>query len=133
MTVVCATCKDSFEARHPKARYCSDRCRKNKGKAEVVELPAATADEPGPKRGPVETATVAELTEAGRLESALGQTCIVLARRLDNSIMDTGSAVSSMAARLEAMLATATKGAGKKTAPNALRDELAERRAAHGA
>lgn len=137
MTIVCATCKDPFEARSAKATYCSDRCRKNKGKADVVELtpPAATSETPSTDRepGPVEAATAAELEEARKLESALGQACIVLARRLDLSTFENGGALATLTARLEATLATVTKGTGKKTSPQTLRDELAERRAAHGA
>ena len=137
MTVVCATCKDPFEAMRASATYCSDRCRKRKGKADVVDLPAADAEaetpSSAPEPGPVEAATAAELTEAGKFESALGQACIVLARRLDSSTFENGGALATLAARLETTLATLTKGAGKKTSPQGLRDEVAERRAARGA
>jgi hypothetical protein len=79
----------------------------------------------------VYAATVSELTNAGRLETALGQTCLTLARRLDAPGVDTGSALASVAARLDDLLAKVTKGAGKATAPQQLQDELAERRAKH--
>lgn len=128
MDVTC-TCGKTFEARSAKARYCSDRCRKRKGKADVLELSTQEAD----ALGPVTLATIAELQDAGRFTTALGQTCLALANRLDHPGLDTGSAVAAVARQLEAALATATKGAGKKTAPQSLRDELAERRAAHGA
>lgn len=141
MTVPCATCGKPIDARHSKRKYCDDRCRKNKGKADVVELtpPADTTETPDAppakdrEPGPVEAATAAELEEAGKLGSALGQACIVLARRLDLSTFENGGALSALTARLEATLATVTKGTGKRTAPQSLRDELAERRAAHGA
>lgn len=73
------------------------------------------------------------LTEAGRLETPLGQTCLVLARRLDSPGADSGSAIASVAARLEALLTSATRGAAAATAPQQLKDELAARRANRGA
>lgn len=129
MDVTCS-CGTVFHARSAKARYCSDRCRKRKGKAEVIALSSSslTPDE----LGAVAKATARELTEAGRLDSALGQACMAMARRLDRPGVDTGSALAAVAARLESLLATATKGAGKPTAPQQLRDELADRRAKHG-
>jgi hypothetical protein len=83
--------------------------------------------------GGVERTTAKELEAAGRLDTPAGQMCLVLARRIDSPGLDTGSAVSTMVARLEALLATATKGVGKATAPQQLQDELAARRASHGA
>ena len=139
MTIPCATCGKDIDARHSKRKYCDDRCRKNKGKADVVELapPTSAVDATMPTNdrgpGPVEAATAAELTEASKLESAVGQACIVLARRLDASMFENGGALATLTARLETTLATLTKGAGRKTSPQSLRDELAERRAAHGA
>lgn len=132
MDVTC-TCGTTFQARSAKARYCSDRCRKRKGKSDalaetVVDLMFTT---PGADMGSVEKATTAELEAAGRLDSTLGQTCLVLARRLDAPGLDTGSAISSVAGKLETMLASATRGAGAATSPQQLRDELAERRKKH--
>lgn len=128
MKVTCS-CGTVFEARSAKARYCSDRCRKRKGKADVLSLPTQVPDES--TSGGVELATVRSLEDAGRLDTPLGQTCLVLARRLDAPGLDTGSAMAAVAARLEDMLGKATRGAGKATSPQQLRDELAERRAKH--
>lgn len=131
MDVTCHSCGTSFQAKRANAKYCSERCKKRGQRgAEVVELPPQSAPQP-PAPGAVATATARELTEAGRLDSALGQACMAMARRLDNPGVDTGSALASVAARLESLLASATKGAGKPTAPQQLRDELAERRAKH--
>lgn len=131
MKVTC-TCGTEFEARSAKARYCSDRCRKRKNKgAEIVELAASKAALGESDSGPVESATARELADSDRLETALGQACLTLARRLDNPGLDTGSAMSAVAGRLEAMLAAATRGAAKATSPQQLRDELAARRAKH--
>jgi hypothetical protein len=132
MDVTCS-CGTTFQAKSPRARYCSDRCRKRRqrGGADVVELktePAANEERP---LGPVAAATSRELTEAGRLDSALGQACMAMAHRLDRPGVDTGSALASVAARLESLLTAATKGVAKATSPQQLRDELAERRARH--
>jgi hypothetical protein len=127
MDVTC-TCGTTFQARSAKARYCSDRCRKRKNQAAVIEL--ATTNQP--QQGPVAAATERELTVAGRLDTALGQACMAMANRLDRPGVDTGSALAAVASRLESLLASATKGAGKPTSPQQLRDELAERRAKHG-
>lgn len=127
MDVTC-TCGTVFQARSAKARYCSDRCRKRKSKADVVELASTSTT-----LGPVAAAARRELEGAGRLDTALGQACMALAGRLDLPGVDTGSALAAVAARLELMLASATKGTGKPTAPQQLQDELAERRARHGA
>ena len=72
-----------------------------------------------------------ELEQAGRLDTSLGLTAIALAMRLDGGRMETGSAYSSLSKEFKATLAEATKGVAKATAPQQLRDELAERRAKH--
>lgn len=134
MDVTC-TCGKVFEARSSKARYCSDRCRKRKGKEEragsVTPLP--TPPQPADAVAGVEAATVRALTEASRLDTPLGQACLVLARRLDSPGLDTGSAVAAVAKQLEAQLASATRGSGAASSPQQLQDELAERRRRHGA
>lgn len=133
MDVTCP-CGTTFTAKSLRARYCSDRCRKRRQRGgAVVELPTVTEDEAPPVTVGVLAATTRELTEAGRLDTALGQACLALARRLDLPGVDTGSAMASVAARLEDLLAKATKGAGKATSPGQMADELAERRAKHGA
>jgi hypothetical protein len=130
--VTCA-CGAEFDARNPRAKYCSDRCRKRAqrgGGGEVVALPTPPLDEPEPERGGgVERTTRAALTEAGRIETPMGQACLALARRIDFPGPDTGSALAALVARLESSLSVATRGAGATSAPNALRDELAARRA----
>jgi len=100
------------------------------GGGEVVALPTPPLDEPEPERGGgVERTTRAALTEAGRIETPMGQACLSVARRIDFPGLDTGSALAALVARLESSLSVATRGAGATSAPNALRDELAARRA----
>ena len=126
MDVTCG-CGTTFTAKDRRARYCSDRCRKRGQRGTVVELPAETDT----SRGAVEEQTYRELEQAGQLDTARGQMCLVLARRLDRPGVDTGSAVSTVAARLDDLMAKATRGTGAATAPQQLRDELAARRARH--
>lgn len=131
MKVTCV-CGVKFDARNPRAKYCSDRCRKRAQRGgEVVTLPMPAREEPPaePDMGGVERTTRAALTEAGRIETPMGQACLAIARRIDQPGPDTGSALAALVARLESSLATATRGAGATSAPNALRDQLAARRA----
>lgn len=134
MDVTCP-CGTTFQARSSKARYCSDRCRKRKGKADalVVDLPAAPEASTDVETGPVAKATRDALVAADRLNTPMGQASLALARRLDSPALDTGSAMAAVAKTLDTMLASATKGAAAASAPDALRDELAERRRKHGA
>lgn len=135
MDVQCP-CGTTFTARSRTAKFCSDRCRKqSQRRGSVVTLPAKLKDEASAVgvHGGVEEATLRALQDADRLETPLGQTCLVLARRLDRPMADTGSAMASVAARLEDLLGKATRGVGKATSPQSLQDELAERRAKHGA
>lgn len=129
MDVTCP-CGTVFQARSSKARYCSDRCRKRKGKADalVVDLPTAPTPDDVYGPGPVAAATREALITADRLNTPLGQASLALANRLDSPGLDTGSAMAAVAKQLEAMLGSATKGAAKATSPEQLRDELAERR-----
>lgn len=133
MLVTCP-CGTTFEARSSKARYCSDRCRKRQGKSEALAQNVVTlmarADEDA--TAVVET-TRAALAAADKLQTPLGQAALALAARLDAPGLDTGSAMAAVARQLEALLGTVLKGAAASTAPERLRDELAERRRRHGA
>lgn len=127
----CDSCGVEYEAKRANSRFHSDTCRKRAQRGgKVIDLPPATPT-PADKRptGPIEAATHRELEEAGRLDTSLGQTCLALARRLDFPGVDTGSALASVAARLDDLRTKATRGAGSVSAPQQLRDELALRRA----
>lgn len=69
-------------------------------------------------------ATKADLERAGRLDTALGQQALVLARRLDEA-NDPGSALAAVAKELRTTLAEATKAASAVSDPV---DELRARR-----
>ena len=132
MTRGCDLCGVSYEAQRSTSRYCSSRCRSRVGNSNGMILPG-----PGAQvvpvtpvvAGGVRDATLEELTAAGRVDTALGRSCLALAGRLDNPGMDTGSAMAAVARQLEALLREALRGAGAATAPGQLRDELAARRA----
>ena len=80
---------------------------------------------PADLSGGVAESTRLKLTEVGRLDSPLGQVAMVLARRIDNPGMDTGSSIASVARQYQLALEAATEGA--KTAADPL-DELRQRR-----
>ena len=129
MHVECATCGTEFVAKRKTATYCSTQCRVRAHRTKPPALPtavqAATAkktaqakargkappaedpDEPGS----VADAVKAELTKADRVGTVMGQAALVLARRIDHSAMDTGSAVSSLVKQLSASLDAALAGA----------------------
>lgn len=125
MDVTCATCGNTFQARRSSAKYCGKTCQKRSERQSkpamqaapdvpVVEFPAL----------PVVEATKRELEAAGRLETALGQQALRLAKRM-HSEFDTGSALASISRELRAVMAEALKGAAPVADPL---DELAERR-----
>lgn len=132
MRKTCGECTEPFEAKRAAAKYCGDRCRQRAhrsptkaSKPKVLELQAEATSEPAPVVGSVASATAVELESAGRLESALGQAALALARRIDHGSSETGSGFASLARQHRETLAEAVKGA--KTAADPL-DELRARR-----
>lgn len=97
-------------------------------RSSVTTLPQVSPAQPTPA-GSVRSTTLAELTAAGRADTALGQTALVLAERLD-ARADTGSAIASVAKQLQSTLEAAVADA--TLAVNPL-DELRARRTARGA
>src|SRR5690349_10856390 len=107
----CDSCGTVYVAKRATSKYCSTRCRTRASRGgEVIEF-ATKSSEPT-EAGPTELAARRELEAAGRLETTLGQACLALARRLDMPGVDTGSAMASVAGRLDDLLAKATKGTG---------------------
>jgi hypothetical protein len=129
----CAVCRKPFEAKRPAAKYCGQTCRQRAhrrpdaaAESKVLELPAEPTSELAPAvGGSVTAATVAELEAAGRLETALGQAAVALARRIDAGASEPGSSFASLVRQHGATLTEAVKDA--KTAVNPL-DELKSRR-----
>ena len=139
MQVQCQNCGDSFDAKNPRAKWCSDRCRKRRERsgapAAVVELrpPLVQSDNPDSDFGPVVAATWKKLEDADRLHEPEGVAALALAHRLDHGGRDTGSALASVARELRATLEVALKGAGVAADPiDQLRARREAKRAGNG-
>ena len=88
-------------------------------------LPALRVESSG-----LSDAVRAELMEAGRLETSLGQAALVLAVRVEGG-RDTGAAIASLTREMRATLLEAVKGAKAQSSRlESYRDELAARRRA---
>lgn len=120
------SCRKRYVAKRADSRFCSSSCRQRAaraGKLEAVpDLPVEDVVEPAGevaddslrtrREGPVEASTRAELEEADRIDTALGQAALTLARRLDAwTSLDTGSSLGSLATSLANLIDKATKGA----------------------
>jgi hypothetical protein len=119
----CTVCSEEFEAKRSAAMYCSGRCQKRAQRQPKPGEPAATM--PVDPDSELWTATLDELTSATRVASASGQAALLLARRLDSGLTETGSSVAAMIREHRAALADALKGARAETNPL---DELRARR-----
>lgn len=129
MEVKCATCGNNFVAKRSTAKFCSTPCRVRAHRTKpaplpkVVQMATAKKQSQGKGRGKsppdedptdlatVEAAVLSELAKAGRTGTVMGQSALVLARRLDQPSIDTGSAVSSLVKQLSSTLAAALAGA----------------------
>lgn len=130
----CAVCGTEFEAKRAAAKYCGQTCRQRAHRrpeaasdAKVLPLPPETTSEPAPVMvgGRLAAATAAELDQAGRLETAVGQAALALAARIDGGIRETGAALAALVREHRATLAEAVRGAAKAADPL---DELRARR-----
>lgn len=125
------SCRKRYIAKRADSRFCSPACRQraarsSKPATKLEVVPDAVVDEVETDRaedevassrarrdGPVAASTRAELVAADRLETALGQSALALAKRLDAwTSHDTGSSLGSLAKALADLLAQATKGSG---------------------
>ena len=127
----CDACSAPYEALRAWSRFCSPTCRSRARRGarapHLVHMPTPSAG-----AGQLVRAVVAELEKAERLETALGQAAVAVARRIERG-GDTGSAVASLTRELRATLDQAVAGARVTTSPLAqMRDELAERRRLRG-
>ena len=133
----CTACSKPLASTNPRAKFCPGPvCRKAASRARqrgfpelgssrsLRSAPVATIGTSPPAAGPVRTAALAELTDAGREASTLGRACLALAARIDLG-HDTGTALAAAVSQLALSLASATKGT--QVARTAL-DELRSRR-----
>ena len=108
----CEGCGSSIDGMGVRARFCGSNCRANAAKRRskavsvVAQGPAGASDE----AGSVYAATLAELSDAGRADGALGAKCLAMARRIDLGA-DTGSALAALVRQHDATMAEAVKGA----------------------
>lgn len=91
----------------------------------MVPLDEARAESPAVD-GSVAARVRAELESAGRADSWLAESALMLARRLDSG-QEPGTAVKGLNAELRATMAEALRGAVRSSVAS-MRDELAERR-----
>lgn len=110
----CLGCGGVIRSTNPRAVYCGSNCRSAASKARAAGLPTTPRTLiPVPAVGdgsPVVGATRAELDQANRLDTALGQAALALAARIDSG-MDTGSSMAAAVKQLQVTLAAATAGA----------------------
>jgi hypothetical protein len=124
----CQICGTAFIGQST-ARYCSATCRGRawrtgggSGEAAHPALDALASTTADPRRGAdsdpaaqpavgrVEAAVHAELLDADRLRFVPGAVALALARRIDDSLRDTGSAVASLARQLDVTMRSALNG-----------------------
>lgn len=136
MNTVTCPCGARFEARSPRAVYCSPRCRKRGNRAGVTAAPirpkAATQPPADVAEVPSVTgAVIADLAAANALQSPAGLAAVRLAQLIDAATLMSGSSVAAWVREMRAALDDA-----KREAPTQERDpidELERRRASRGA
>ena len=122
----CDTCQVSYEALRNSSKYCSDVCRKRSQRAPMAPIaPLAVVTSVVPSAGPLFLATSRELETVDQLGSSLGQSCLLIARRLDEGLMDTGGSIAALVREHRATLAEAV--ASGRVAADPL-DQIAARR-----
>lgn len=121
MDRTCAACGEKLDG-DLRRKYCGETCRKRyqRGARAVPE----ERSEKQQGVGSVAAATLLELQESKRLHTALGQTALALAHRIDAG-GDTGAGVASLAKQLQATLEAATSDGQVEGDPL---DELTRRR-----
>ena len=135
MAQVTCPCGARFEAKSPRAVYCSDRCKK-RGYRAGLKSSRTTDPTPAPppevaELGSVTGAVIAELAEANALGSAAGLTAVKLAGLIDAASPMVGQSVAGWAREMRAAL-DAAKGSAPAVEEDPL-DELERKRAARRA
>lgn len=129
MERICGVCGAKFTGRADKL-YCKEACSKRARRAAGAVVTALPRSPDSPAITGRADAIRAELIEAGRLETTLGQNALALAIRMDAD-QDAGSALAALSREMRAALAEAVKGAkAQQSSIESYRDELAARRRA---
>ena len=125
-TVECTACGSSFEAKSPRATYCSPACRKRGSRAGVK----ATVEPIRPEVdaiAPLLEATRRELEAAGVAATALGQQAIELARRMSDP-RAMGLSVAPISKELRSVMTEAMKDAPRASGLDELRSRRDRKR-----
>ena len=117
MQRLCDTCTRQYEAKRITSKFCSPRCQKRARRSPAGLSAASVLPFPAPVDGPLTVATMAELVVADRVDSSLGQSALLMARRLDTPGADTGSSVAALAREQRATLALALESASNVLDP----------------
>lgn len=124
MNAECALCGAVFATKSPRAKWCSEACRKRHDRAEARAQ--RFGQPPALVSGAVTAATVAELEAACQLDTPLGVTAVLLARRIDGSTLaDSAASLIAMVRELARELELIRK---ERTVPHDPVDELRARR-----
>lgn len=120
---VCEYCAGPIDPAKPRnTKFCRPECRENSRhhpEPRVTQLPIA--EEPAGE-DPLVEAVRRELTEANRLDTALGRQAMALAERMAEA---SGAAMAALSKELRSVMASATQGADQAMDPI---DELKLRR-----
>jgi hypothetical protein len=107
----CEVCGVTYEAKHPRAKYCTTRCRVRNSRG---------AAKPSTDKNPLVAAITRELEAAGKLDTMLGQTALALGARMSGT--DTGAGVASLARELRSVMVAAV-GSSPSAGSSAGRDD----------
>ena len=140
MDRACDRCGQPFSPASKRARFCSVKCRTQATRARAQGQPEALPSAKPkrtrkPKAEPADSPTgtlgavIAELTEAGRLQTSAGQAAVALASRIDAGA-ESSSGLAALTREMRAAMAEATANVAQ--AGDAL-DELRAKREARRA
>lgn len=131
MSRECESCGVSFGAKSPRARFCSDRCRKRAQRTPAaravkrgVEAPVVASVAAGADRSGLFGVTSRQLEAVDRLDTVLGQQALALAARIVSPV-ESGASVASLSKEFRAVMAEALEGVAVAADPM---DELRRRR-----
>jgi len=108
----CDVCGSSYVAKRATSKYCKPACRMKASRAGVSAPVSVAAHPVDVEVAGLILAVRRELDEAGRLDSALGQAALELARNI-GSPTSTGAGVASLVKQLRETMVDALKGAEK--------------------
>lgn len=118
VTIACAACGMTFEARSKRAKYCGPTCRTRGNRG--VDEGSISAD--------LVSEVMRELKRIGKTESVVGQQVLVVAQRMV-SPATSSSAVAALSLDLSRLMSLVSRGAQQADPVQAAKDEVARKRA----